>query len=89
MVWSQGIRLEGRTTFRGVVDDNAKLDFFEPHNTEVGTLTLGGGNRGFHPISIRMLVQRITRVEYPERTYQLGPEHRERHDHQPDLSERR
>lgn len=73
VVWSQGIRLEGRTTFRGVVDDNAKLDFFEPHNTEVGTLTLGGANRGFSPMSIRMLVQRITRVEYPERTYQLGP----------------
>ena len=72
VVWSQGIRLQGRTTFRGVVDDNAKLDFFEPHNTEVGTLTMGGANRGFSPVSIRMLVQRITRVEYPERTYQLG-----------------
>ena len=73
VVWSQGMRLEGETTFRGVVDDNAKLDFFEPHNTEVGTLTLGGTNRGFSPMSIRMLVQRITRVEYPEKTYQLGP----------------
>ncbi len=73
VVWSQGIRLEGKTTFRGVVDDNAELDFFEPHNTEVGTLTLGGANRGFSPMSIRMLVQRITRVEYPERTYQIGP----------------
>ena len=73
VVWSQGIRLEGETTFRGVVDDNAKLDFFEPHNTEVGTLTLGGTNRGFSPMSIRMLVQRITRVEYPEKTFQLGP----------------
>ena len=73
VVWSQGIRLEGETTFRGVVDDNAKLDFMEPHNTEVGTLTLGGTNRGFSPLSIRMLVQRITRVEFPEKTYQLGP----------------
>ena len=72
-VWSQGIRLQGETTFRGAVDDEAKLDFFEPHSTEVGVLTLGGANRGFSPASIRMLVQRITRVEYPERTYQLGP----------------
>ena len=70
--WSQGIRLEGETTFRGVVQDDAKLDFFEPHNTEVGTLTLGGSSRGFSPLSIRMLVQRITRVEYPERTFTLG-----------------
>ena len=73
LVWSQGIRLEGETTFRGVVQDDAKLDFFEPHNTEVGTLTLGGAGRGFSPMSIRMLVQRITRVEYPERTYSPGP----------------
>ena len=73
VVWSQGIRLDGETTFRGVVDDNAKLDFMEPHNTEVGTLTLGGTNRGFSPLSIRMLVQRITRVEFPERSFQLGP----------------
>ena len=73
LVWSQGIRLEGDTTFRGVVQDDAKLDFFEPHNTEVGTLTLGGTSRGFSPMSIRMLVQRITRVEYPEKTYSLGP----------------
>jgi hypothetical protein len=73
LVWSQGIRLEGETTFRGVVQDDAKLDFFEPHNTEVGTLTLGGTSRGFSPMSIRMLVQRITRVEYPERTYSPGP----------------
>ena len=73
VVWSQGIRLDGETTLRGVVDDNAKLDFMEPHNTEVGTLTLGGSSRGFSPMSIRMLVQRITRVEFPERSFQLGP----------------
>lgn len=72
-VWSQGLRLEGETTFRGLVDDEAKLDFMEPHNTEVGVLSLGGSSRGFSPLSIRMLVQRITRVEFPERTYQLGP----------------
>jgi hypothetical protein len=72
--WSQGIRLEGETTLRGVVADDAKLDFFEPHNTEVGVLTLGGSSRGFSPLSMRMLVQRITRVDMrsPQGSYQLG-----------------
>jgi len=73
VVWSQAMRLEGETTFRGVVGDDAKLDLFEPHNTEVGTLTLGGSSRGFSPLSIRMLVQRITRVEFPNPSYVLGP----------------
>jgi hypothetical protein len=73
--WSQGIRLEGETTLRGVVADDAKLDFFEPHNTEVGVLTLGGSSRGFSPLSMRMLVQRITRVDMRATppSYQLGP----------------
>ena len=71
-VWSQGIRLEGETTFRGVVKDDATLDFFEPHNTEVGVISLGGSDRGFSPFSMRMLVQRITRVEMPEGSFALG-----------------
>ena len=61
-VWSQGIRLQGETTFRGVVGDDAKLEFMEPHNTEQATIALGGSSRGFAPITLRTLIQRITRV---------------------------
>jgi hypothetical protein len=73
--WSQGITLNGETTFRGVVADDAKLDFMEPHNTEQATLTLGGSSRGFAPVTIRTLVQRITRVNMrtPSGEYVLGP----------------
>jgi len=73
--WSQGMTLNGETTFRGVVADDAKLDFMEPHNTEQATLTLGGSSRGFAPLTIRTLVQRITRVNMrtPSGEYVLGP----------------
>jgi hypothetical protein len=73
VTWSQGMTLQGETTLRGVVDDDAKLDFFEPHNTEQATLTLGGSGRGFAPVTIRTLVQRITRVDMPAGEYVLGP----------------
>ena len=71
MVWSQGVRLQGETTFRGVVGDDAKLQKVEVHNTEVATLSLGGDSRGFE-ISIRTLIQRITTVTMPGGDYQLG-----------------
>ena len=71
--WSQGITLRGETTFRGVVADDAKLDFMEPHNTEQATLSLGGSSRGFEPMTIRTLVQRITRVNMRTGEYVLGP----------------
>jgi hypothetical protein len=71
--WSQGYRLEGETTFRGVVSDDATLDYFEPHDTQVGVISLGGSSRGFSPLSMRMLVQRITRVEMPGGSFVLGP----------------
>jgi len=71
--WSQGITLQGETTFRGVVADDAKLDFMEPHNTEQATLSLGGSSRGFEPITLRTLVQRITRVNMRTGEYVLGP----------------
>jgi len=70
-VWSQGLRLQGETTFRGVVGDDAKLQKVEVHNTEVATLALGGDARGFD-ISIRTLVQRITTVTMPSGDFQLG-----------------
>jgi hypothetical protein len=72
-VWSQGISLQGETTFRGVVGDDAKLDFMEPHNTETATILLGGSSRGFEPITMRTLIQRITRVNMKTGEYVLGP----------------
>ena len=72
-VWSQGIRLQGETTFRGVVGDDAKLEFMEPHNTETATIALGGSSRGFEPITMRTLIQRITRVNMKTGEYVLGP----------------
>jgi hypothetical protein len=72
-VWSQGIRLQGETTFRGVVGDDAKLEFMEPHNTEQATIALGGSSRGFEPITLRTLIQRITRVNMKTGEYVLGP----------------
>lgn len=71
-VWSQGISLQGETTFRGVVGDDAKLDFMEPHNTETATILLGGSSRGFEPITMRTLIQRITRVNMRTGEYVLG-----------------
>jgi hypothetical protein len=71
--WSQGTTLQGETTFRGVVADDAKLDFMEPHNTEQATLTLGGSSRGFAPMTMRTLIQRITRVDMRTGEYVLGP----------------
>ena len=71
--WSQGMTLQGETTFRGVVADDAKLEFMEPHNTEQATLNLGGSSRGFEPITMRTLVQRITRVDMRTGEYALGP----------------
>ncbi|MET0768842.1 MAG: hypothetical protein ABW081_02960 [Solirubrobacteraceae bacterium] len=68
---SQGVRLEGETTFRGIVGDDAKLKRIEVHNTEVATLSLGGEERGFD-ISIRTLVQRITTVTMPSGDFNLG-----------------
>jgi hypothetical protein len=72
-VWSQGISLQGETTFRGVVGDDAKLEFMEPHNTETATIALGGSSRGFEPITMRTLIQRITRVNMKTGEYVLGP----------------
>ena len=68
---SQGVQLEGETTFRGIVGDDAKLKRVEVHNTEVATLSLGGDDRGFD-ISIRTLVQRITTVSMPSGDFNLG-----------------
>ena len=75
LVWSQRTTFTGETTFRGETADDAKLEFFEPHNTEVGQLTLGDrGVLGFQQVTIRMLVQRITRVTMRGTpAYQLGP----------------
>ena len=73
VTWSQGVTLQGETTLRGVVADDAKLDFMEPHNTEQATLTLGGSSRGFEPMTLRTLVQRITRVNMRTGEYVLGP----------------
>ena len=75
LIWSQRTTFTGETTFRGETADDAKLEFFEPHNTEVGQLTLGDrGVLGFQQVTVRMLVQRITRVTMRGTpAYQLGP----------------
>ena len=72
VVWSQGIRSRAETMFRGVVDDNAKLDFFEPQNTEVETLTLGGANAASARCRSAASCS-ASRASSTERTYQLGP----------------
>ena len=82
VVWSQGIRLEGETTFRGVVDDDAKLDFFEPHNTEVGTLTSAAPTAGSRRCRSGCWCSASRAWSIPRRRTSW-PEHRERHDHEP------
>ena len=71
-VWSQGMRLEGETTFRGVVkDDDARLVRAARHPGRHDQL--GGSSCGFSPFSMRMLVQRIRRVDMPGGSFVLGP----------------
>lgn len=71
LLWSQGVRLNGQTRFRGVVGDDAKLQKIEVHNTESATLSLGGEDRGFD-ISISTLIDRITTMTMPSADYNLG-----------------
>jgi hypothetical protein len=73
VVWSQGIALRGETTMKGFVEDNAKLRRIDVHNQEDSTLMLGGSSRGFAPLSIRTILQRLATVEMPSGSYNPAP----------------
>jgi hypothetical protein len=73
VVWSQGVALRGETTMKGFVEDNAKLRRIDVHNQEDSTLTLGGSSRGFAPLSIRTVLQRLATVEMPAGTFNPAP----------------
>ena len=73
VVWSQGVALQGETTLKGFVNDDAKLRRIDVHNQEDNTLTLGGSSRGFAPFSVRTILQRIAQVEMPAGTFNPAP----------------
>jgi hypothetical protein len=73
VVWSQGITLRGETTLKGFVNDDARLRRIDVHNQEDNTLTLGGSSRGFAPLTVRTILQRIAQVEMPAGTFNPAP----------------
>jgi len=73
VVWSQGVALRGETTMKGFVEDDAKLRRIDVHNQEDSTLTLGGSSRGFAPLTIRTILQRLATVRMPEGTFNPAP----------------
>ncbi|HEX5622200.1 MAG TPA: hypothetical protein VFX51_27485 [Solirubrobacteraceae bacterium] len=73
VVWSQGIALRGETTHKGFVEDTAKLRRLDVHNQEDSTLMLGGSSRGFAPLTIRTILQRLATVEMPSGTFNPAP----------------
>ena len=71
-VWSQAVEVKRKTRLQGFTEVDAKLDQLDVDDVETSTVALGGGMRGFPPISIRTRIARHTQVDMRSGSYEPG-----------------